>query len=639
MFNNFSNFINQFPYQDLHSMNLDWILKAMHQLFNEMQDYEAANSVSNEGIWDVTKQYSSWSIVQYGETAYMSVRPVPSGVAISNTEYWTRVGSIIVDYDLDPNSINAIANKAVTEKIDDIDERVSANTANIAAETEARSTADAAMLESIQTNTSDIADEASTRAAADIVINGRIDSFIALPDGSTTADAELVDIRIGQNGETYESAGDAVRGQFSEAVVEYHDGQITTSSTLDSLNNADINKIYRINRTGGGTAPANMPKDTSGILLTTGWDLDNTKTLYQTFVEFDTNVVWVRVRWGNTWRSWARIAHFADVPSIDDIILFSKCSFYTYDSKISKVIYDARIFGIDYDSYILMTNIRHHYNGALTNQISIFASDSTGSTASDLLTQFETSDDKGYAEVDCSINNKNFKLSFYFDFTTMTEGQRYTSTGLKHLIAQSRYFEEISIPSTDFGFIENFAVIGDSYASGEIYIPSGGGYTGQDYYNKSWGQIMARKYGSDCINMSKGGLTTRTWLTDSKGLALLNSSDAQELYLCTLGANDIGNASYGMNYLGDITDITDYADPEDYGDTFYGNYGRIIESIMTKAPNALIIMMTVAYKYNSVEDSFNAAIAEIADHYNIPCIDLKSDTFYSKVRNIYQSFY
>ena len=82
----------------------------------------------------------------------------------------------------------------------------------------------------VQAQSTQLAAEVDARTNADAVLAARMDTFASLPDGSvsTTADAELVDIRVKANSGTASTAGDAVRQQVAGIVNDLKNGEVQT---------------------------------------------------------------------------------------------------------------------------------------------------------------------------------------------------------------------------------------------------------------------------------------------------------------------------------------------------------------------------------------------------------------------------
>ena len=89
---------DQFPYTNFHELNLTWILEQLRNLETELENFINLNTIkyADPIQWNITTQYEANTVVidPNDGTAYISVKAVPSGVALTNTDYWTPVFSL-----------------------------------------------------------------------------------------------------------------------------------------------------------------------------------------------------------------------------------------------------------------------------------------------------------------------------------------------------------------------------------------------------------------------------------------------------------------------------------------------------------------------------------------------------------------
>ena len=106
-------FFNEFPNTRTYDKDLGWLIHVVGQLQIEVKTFIENNTINipDQITWDITKQYTrNTLVIDYDGTAYLSKQPVPVGIAITNTDYWMP----IFNYD---DSINTLrANIAANER-------------------------------------------------------------------------------------------------------------------------------------------------------------------------------------------------------------------------------------------------------------------------------------------------------------------------------------------------------------------------------------------------------------------------------------------------------------------------------------------------------------------------------------------
>lgn len=107
---------DNFPYSNFHELNLDWIIRYMKSVLNELETFEALNKITWAGVHDPSKEYQAWNIVSDASSnGYISIKAVPAGAILTNTNYWMPVANYSALYAAFESRIEALESANTTQ--------------------------------------------------------------------------------------------------------------------------------------------------------------------------------------------------------------------------------------------------------------------------------------------------------------------------------------------------------------------------------------------------------------------------------------------------------------------------------------------------------------------------------------------
>lgn len=105
-------------------------------------------------------------------------------------------------------------------------------------------------------------DQADATSSSLSVLTSRVDNIATLPSGSTSGDAELIDIRTGADGTIYTSAGNAVREQVSD--LKSHLVEVSNQPTISWVIGSSIGSNGTIGEASSYAYSSAISVDTGG---------------------------------------------------------------------------------------------------------------------------------------------------------------------------------------------------------------------------------------------------------------------------------------------------------------------------------------------------------------------------------------
>ena len=478
--------------------------------------------------------------------------------------------------------------------------------------------------------------------AVKCVINMNTNSAIGANYVGTSVDSriannpELIDIRIGANGTTYPTAGDAVR-DLDEANL----ASLVANTKMYSCDNV-LNNIAFINRTiagvtfrrfGTGLKLSGTSSDIINYVIYDGVFPDWLETERKYNVQFesdDENVILQIFSYNDQGtvnkRYESHTSGYLTFPQNYSASLLIRIRIKASNVVANKLLFPSIAFELT-NNQITTEEIPKFFQGGLLVS-------GTGA-----LDDFNNAKINRYYSINTTgIPNQPIPQKGHFLYFGINGGETSPLSGraVQFFVANST--NEIYIRSVEFSsgapwtnwvkvfdrqfvslsMFESMGVIGDSFASGEIYVSG----NHADYYNLSWGQILGRMCGINVANYSVGGETAKSWLTDSvHGKTAMEADTQKNIYIIALGINDANR--FGIGGLGTEEDLSSSST----ANTFYKYMGDVYRSIVSHAPNSIIFFSTLA-RFGGNYNTYSDAVKNIALHFSCPCLDLALDYFF-----------
>lgn len=266
---------DHFPYTNVHELNLDWVLSMMKALEAEWEAFTAGNSLTfaDPIQHDISKTYAKNTIVLDGTgNAYVSLQPVPVGVSLDNQDYWLMV----FDYEAFIEKVNknftaryyrgnyrATAAMAIGDwltvddvlckataaiAIDDVLE-VGVNITHFTLEDFITAFMQSAnQLIQQYKNDIDASEDAYRQQLAQDIANttASLQHQLDLAISGATVDSEVINARLGADGVTYPTLGDAIRTQFTDTNARITEDE-KTKDVLSTIVRSTYNRQLHFN--------------------------------------------------------------------------------------------------------------------------------------------------------------------------------------------------------------------------------------------------------------------------------------------------------------------------------------------------------------------------------------------------------